>query len=190
MPNGTAWRPGRRAAGGCRRRRPHWSSASWRKLDPAPARSRPGWASSIVVSCTRPATRTHNVTQSTMPTSEATCTRRRAGMSLYNFTKGSSRAGARRWRGSRLAPRAHAAHRHGNGAVGFRRDRQGQITVKVGIPSEVKNNNEFRVGITPVGVTSSSAAGTRCSSRRGSYRVDDHRRRVRVPGRSYPRRRG
>ena len=72
-------------------------------------------------------------------------------MSLYSFMGAPRVVGPHRGPGldSHRAPPGRSRLRQR--CRGVRRVRQGQITVKVGIPSEVKNN-EFRVGITPVGV--------------------------------------
>ena len=55
------------------------------------------------------------------------------------------------------------------------------MTVKVGIPSEVKNN-EFRVGITPVGVHELVRRGHDVLVEKGAGLGSDHRRGVRLPG--------
>ena len=87
-----------------------------RKLLPAPARLRPGSASAIVASYTRWATRTQSTTHSTTPTSAATCTRRRPGMSLYSFMRAPHVVGPHRGPGldSHRAPPGRS--RPGNGA--------------------------------------------------------------------------
>ena len=51
---------------------------------------------------------------------------------------------------------------------GFHSVRDGTLAaMKVGVPTEIKNN-EFRVAITPSGFTTSSPTATRCSSRAGA----------------------